>query len=476
MEVPILLGIFVILQVFVVSAQGVQYMPQCAADCLETNLRTISTCAKDDLVCICTDPRLAAAMQACVGVSCSVKQTLTALNVTDTMCQRPVRDRTHISTVVAGITGGSAVLAVILRTIDVLVDGQFGWDDACTLAAGIWVIPMNAVQFPIGPAGFGRDAWTVPFENLVLIQKMVWLTQIFYWPTTALTKLAFLLLYLRIFPQEKLRKYIYTTMALTFCYWAFFQFSNIFYCRPMTMVWEGWDGEHEGSCWDINLLMLAAAGVTVILDCVIIVLPIREIMQLSLSFQKKLGIMAIFTVGIFTLVVSCLRVWKITSYAKSLNPTWDNVPADYWSVLEANVSVLCVCMPALRRFVVRQIPFWRRRCSSNGVAIISQQISEPKSDELRAIRSNAGPGEVSVVAHHPWEELMVCEAVPSRGSLTSLNEGRYLEAAENERIEIYEGMDGKHILLRRGLRLGLENAFESQKLPGLEFPNFEDDD
>jgi hypothetical protein len=257
--------------------------------------------------------KLAAATQACVGKLCTVKQTMTALNATNTVCQRPVRDRTHITTIVACITGGFAVLVVLLRTIDTMLDGNFGWDDACALGAGIWAIAMNAVQLPIGPAGFGRDAWTVPFENLVLIQKasckverrimtnvcqMVWLTQIFYWPTTALTKMAFLLLYLRIFPQEDLRKYVFATMALTFCYWAFFQFSNIFYCHPMSMVWEGWDGEHEGSCWDINLLMLSAAGVTVLLDSIIIVLPIRELLRLSLSCKKKLGILAIFVVGI----------------------------------------------------------------------------------------------------------------------------------------------------------------------------------
>jgi hypothetical protein len=45
-----------------------------------------------------------------------------------------------------------------------------------------------------------------------------------------------------------------------------------------------------------------------------------------------------------TLIVSGIRIWKIYSYANSNNPTWDNVPGDHWSVLEANISVFCVCM------------------------------------------------------------------------------------------------------------------------------------
>jgi hypothetical protein len=40
-------------------------------------------------------------------------------------------------------------------------------------------------------------------------------------------------------------------------------------------------------------------------------------------------------------------VWKIRTYAKSLNATWDNVDADYWSVLEANIGVFCMCMVSI---------------------------------------------------------------------------------------------------------------------------------
>jgi hypothetical protein len=118
-----------------------------------------------------------------------------------------------------------------------------------------------------------------------------------YWPTTALSKLAFLLMYLRIFPQERLRTYIYTTIVVTFCYWMFFEFAIIFYCRPISMVWEGWDGEHEGKCWNVNHLILAAGGCTIALDVAIILLPVRELLHLSMTWKRKFEILALFTVG-----------------------------------------------------------------------------------------------------------------------------------------------------------------------------------
>jgi hypothetical protein len=131
-----------------------------------------SVCASNDTTCICTDIQLAVAIQACAGMSCSIKEILIAMNVTDTMCQRPRRDKSHQTTVGASLVGGLAVLAVVLRTIEARLGGHFGWHDACALGAGICAIPFNAVQLLIGPAGFGRDTWTVPTHNLVLILKV----------------------------------------------------------------------------------------------------------------------------------------------------------------------------------------------------------------------------------------------------------------------------------------------------------------
>lgn len=127
---------------------------------------------------------------------------------------------------------------------------------------------------------------------------MIWLTQIFYWPISAFTKLAFLFFYLRIFPRVELRKYVFGTMGLTFLYWAVYQFGNIFYCTPISLVWQGWDGQHPGKCLDINKFLLSAAPVNILLDLIIIVMPIRDILILSLSWRRKLAIMSIFLVGI----------------------------------------------------------------------------------------------------------------------------------------------------------------------------------
>ncbi|KAF2864811.1 hypothetical protein BDV95DRAFT_613177 [Massariosphaeria phaeospora] len=333
-----------------------QQMPECAGICLQSSLEAQTACAPDNLPCICTNVPLNNAIQACVGKSCTVKQALVALNVTSTMCDRPIRDRTHITNVLIGTTGGFALVAVILRTSNALWLGSFQADDACALAAGLFMIIDNAVTFPTGPAGFGKDVWTVPFENITYILKLIFLMQNFYWPVSTLTKLSFLFFYLRIFPAQNVRRYVYATMALTAAYYLTFQFGNLFYCRPVSLVWNGWDGEHAGSCVDINKFMISATAVNIFIDVVIIILPIPHLVSLNLSWRKKVGLIAMFLVGGVTLVVSVLRIQSILNYAKSQNGTYDNVPAGFWSLVEVNIGVFCVCMPAIRRILASALP------------------------------------------------------------------------------------------------------------------------
>jgi hypothetical protein len=63
------------------------------------------------------------------------------------------------------------------------------------------------------------------------------------------------------------------------------------------MVWDFWDKEHEGRCLDINTFMVSASAVNIVVDLIIIILPIPELLNLKLSWRKKIGLMAIFLVG-----------------------------------------------------------------------------------------------------------------------------------------------------------------------------------
>ena len=140
------------------------------AQCLASSLQELPVCDPTDIECICTNPKLNAAIEACVGASCTIKEALTSVNITMTMCGAPVRDNTHVLPLISGISGLFALVAVIVRVI--AAGRNFALDDFFVVAAMAGAIPMDVLQLYTGPAGFGRDIWTVPFENLYYILKV----------------------------------------------------------------------------------------------------------------------------------------------------------------------------------------------------------------------------------------------------------------------------------------------------------------
>jgi hypothetical protein len=109
-----------------------------------------------------------------------------------------------------------------------------------------------------------------------------------------------------------------------------------------------------------------------------------------------------------TLIVSCLRIERVLSYAKSQNPTWDNIPADYWSVMEANLGVLCVCMPSLRRSLAQRFPtlFGSSVQNSNKYSYSTKDKSKEGSKRSRLRR-----GKTPTVGGSLWDDTGITKTM-----------------------------------------------------------------
>lgn len=122
-------------------------------------------------------------------------------------------------------------------------------------------------------------------------------------------------------------------------------------------MWTTWDGTRTPDyCINQNTFYLVAAAVNIALDIAIVLIPIPELIKLSLSGRKKIFLSAIFGVGSITIVVSCIRLSAVAQYATSTNPMFDNLMSGVYSILEINVGIICVSMPAFRRFLAILVP------------------------------------------------------------------------------------------------------------------------
>lgn len=205
-------------------------------------------------------------------------------------------------------------------------------------------------------------------------EKLFYVSESLYLAIIALTKLSILCFYLRIFPNPAFRRFAFTVMTWVAVSGLIFITIQIFQCTPVSFMWEGWKGDYgPHSCVDINKLVFTAAGFSIAQDVVILFMPLPLLAQLQTSWRVKLGAMVMFSLGIFVVITSCVRLGAIVLFARSTNPTWDYTGTLIWTGLECAVSIIVASLPAIRVLLSRLYPKRSGRCSKRGWPSTSAQ-------------------------------------------------------------------------------------------------------
>ena len=148
-----------------------------------------------------------------------------------------------------------------------------------------------------GEDGLGKDIWTVPFDNITAFVRSFFIMEILYFGQITLLKLSLLFFYLRIFPGTNVRRLLWGTVVFNCLFGAAFVVAAIVQCSPIPYYWLRWDGEHQGTCVDINALSWSNAGISIGLDVFMLVVPIWQLSGLKMHWKKKIGVGAMFLVG-----------------------------------------------------------------------------------------------------------------------------------------------------------------------------------
>lgn len=262
-------------------------------------------------------------------------------NATSTLCSVPVRDETHIVSYVGVVGGILAVMAYFLRMASRLpcFGGVLGWDDAVMTIAILEVIPLTVFSVILANYGLGKDIWTVPPDNITGILKVYYYDEDLYLTALPMVKISILLFYVRIFPQRWFRWSCYVTMFACFGYGVAFLLVSVFQCIPISFAWTNWDGEHTGTCNDINAQGWTSAALNVILDVVVIVLPMPLISKLQLNNRKKFFVFLMFSIGLLVTIVSILRLQVLVQFGGTTNFTCEFPPCRHLS----RRSYICYC-------------------------------------------------------------------------------------------------------------------------------------
>ncbi|KAF4335368.1 integral membrane protein [Fusarium beomiforme] len=185
----------------------------------------------------------------------------------------------------------------------------WGVDDTLTALSVVFLIPFYTVLQVMISEGLGLDMWNVSDGQIVLIFKLFIVVEVLYLTALVLVKAAILCFFLRIFPDYKFRLMVKCTMVFNVLIGVGFFIFVFFQTIPFSLFWEGWQ-KKKGDLIKAGITHFALphAGLNLLLDVWMLILPLTQLWHLGLKLSKKLGVISMFSVGILYAITMHLGI------------------------------------------------------------------------------------------------------------------------------------------------------------------------
>ncbi|RAR08087.1 integral membrane protein [Stemphylium lycopersici] len=366
----------------VVSMLGM--IPQCSVPCVMTTLfedggcpMTTATALGD---CACTNATIKSHLSACVQRSCGFAEQIQVTVFTGGVCESyPKESRVNELKTVAIATIALSVPFLSLRLYSRLLNTRRLWsDDAYAMIAAILLVAVSVIILRMSSMGFGLHYWDIPVAHGVELLKLYYACQMLYVLVQIFSKVAILALYSRLFPDFMawFRWSVRIMIAFMFIHGFVYFLLVTFQCLPIASIWNK---TIDGKCLPVNIVIgFTGAGLSIVEDVIILLLPIHPLWQLQMSFRKKVGLILLISVGSFACITSIVRLKFVLKYANTYDSTWDNVDVIKWSLIEILSACICGNLIPLRPLFDKVLPSLRSLFNSSSKE--SRKTSEKSSD------------------------------------------------------------------------------------------------
>ncbi|KAK8097579.1 uncharacterized protein PG998_013065 [Apiospora kogelbergensis] len=257
---------------------------------------------------------------------------------------------TSILTVFSAVSTIVVALRIYTRT---KILNSFGIDDAVILGALVLTIGSAVAIGLEGKFGLGTHTWVQPLEDFIPYMKSFYVSIILYNVGVCLIKVSILLQYRRIFTQKATQWMSAGLLSFMLAWTVCLSVLLPLVCYPVDKFWEP---ALPGSCVDQLAVWYVMAGVNIITDFAIFVIPLPVIKSLQLPTKQKMLLVVVFGLGLFTCIISCLRIRTLKMASLTKDPNWDNTDAALWSFIELCIGVLTSSLPTLRPLIAAALP------------------------------------------------------------------------------------------------------------------------
>ncbi|KAI1321023.1 hypothetical protein F5Y16DRAFT_405402 [Xylariaceae sp. FL0255] len=216
-------------------------------------------------------------------------------------------------------------------------------------------------------------------DYVLLVAYLVLLGDEFWILAIGLLKSAILIEWHRLFAPTRARtafrvSCLFLLVINILAYAALFVILNL-NCIPFAKIWNK---ALKGRCIDLRKIHLCVATVDLVIDIAILVLPQRIIWQLKMSTLMKVGVSAVFTVGILATIASVFLIYAISLWIGSSDMSYRFSSVVLWAIAEATCGIIVFCAPVLPKFFQILLPNAFFKSSSWGLCV-AKKVRWPSS-------------------------------------------------------------------------------------------------
>ncbi|KAI4226348.1 MAG: hypothetical protein L6R36_003244 [Xanthoria steineri] len=248
------------------------------------------------------------------------------------------------------------LLAIQLCTKKLLMHGLL-LEDYVTILGWVIFVPYCGLglQLIYGNRG-NKHQWDVSIAQMAGFANIANIVCIIYVLLMLMIKSAVLLQYLRIFVPQRNRSFYlaWILIAINIVFNIGLALTLAFQCVPRRKIWAPW---LPGRCINVGATLMISAVSNTVTDFATLLLPMYTIWNLQLPLKRKLGISAVFTIGLFGCAASLVRLVFAFELIRSEDMTYLLAIEYHWALAEITSGMVCCCLtcfPKLCRHLAGQ--------------------------------------------------------------------------------------------------------------------------
>ncbi|KAL1976220.1 hypothetical protein VTN31DRAFT_2502 [Thermomyces dupontii] len=251
------------------------------------------------------------------------------------------------------------------------------WDDYLILVALLFKYGCSIGVAILMRNGLGSHIDLIPEKNVQTFLQINWSNTFVYSGCICFIKLSILALYKRLFAVTSMGIAIKAMAAFVILWTVSLYIINGFLCIPVNRFW---DSTVEGACVDMAKFYYGQQIPNIISDFVILVMPMKIIWELPITKVQTALLSGIFLIGGLTLIFDIFRLVAMIRLTKvGPDVTYNEVPAAFWTCLEAAVGIVAACLPNFRPLVrLGSRGFWSQLRSVSQRSRFSQLTTAAK--------------------------------------------------------------------------------------------------